>query len=282
MNVTSSNNTPLKASLIIAVYKDVEALHAILLALKNQSEKNFEVIVTEDGESTEMAEYFAKNNAILPNLHHLTQVDNGWRKTAAVNRAIQSAQSDYLIFIDGDCIPRFNFIESHVQNKQHDKVCTARRVNLGPIVSKLIRKKPGRIKLLENRLFYFFFALPLHIDKIRDYEVGFASKLLHFISRNRYLGIMGCNFSCYKSDMLKINGYNEDLPGAGGEDDDLEWRFNGMGIVTKSIKFITPNYHLYHPVQRHNTEVNQAISRKNKEKKQYFCLNGIVKENQPT
>lgn len=77
--------------------------------------------------------------------------------------------------------------------------------------------------------------------------------------------------------MLKINGYNEDLPGAGGEDDDLEWRFNEMGIVTRNIKFITPNYHLYHPDQSHNTELVQAVSRENKNNKQYYSLNDIVK-----
>jgi len=267
----------LKASFIIAVYKDIEALHCILTALKNQSEKNFEVIVTEDGESNEMAEYFSKHHDILPDLHHLTQTDNGWRKTAAVNRAINSAKSDYLIFTDGDCVPRFNLIDSHVENKQKNKICTARRVNLGPIISKLIRAVSNRIKILENRFFYTLLAPFLHFDKIRDYEVGFAAKWLHRVSANRYLGIMGCNFSCYKSDMLKINGYNEDLPGAGGEDDDLEWRFNGMGIVTKSIKFITPVYHLYHPNQRHSTEENMAISWENKKKKRYYCTNGIIK-----
>ena len=116
------------------------------------------------------------------------------------------------------------------------------------------------------------------MDKVRDYEVGFASSLLHNIAKNRQLGIMGCNFSCCKADMEKINGYNEDLPGIGGEDDDLEWRFNGLGMFTKNIKFQAVTYHLYHDSRRADTELNMSISRKNKEKKIYRCLNGILKE----
>ena len=39
----------MKVSVIIAVYKDVEALELIIESLKNQTYKNFEVIIAEDG-----------------------------------------------------------------------------------------------------------------------------------------------------------------------------------------------------------------------------------------
>ncbi len=272
------NTVKPKASIIIAIYKDIEALHCILLGLTRQSEKAFEVIVTEDGNDPAVAEYIATKAPKELNLRHLSQEDIGFRKTRAVNQAVANAHAEYLIFIDGDCIPHSQFIAMHLKHAEPTRICTARRVYLGPKESDKIRKQPELAQGLENRLSFFLRAIPLHQDGVRDYEVGFASSLLHNIAKNRQLGIMGCNFSCYKADMEKINGYNEDLPGIGGEDDDLEWRFNGLGMYTKNIKFQAVTYHLYHDSRRADTELNMSISRKNKEKKIYRCLNGILKE----
>lgn len=267
-----------KASVIIAIYKDIEALHCILMGLARQAEKAFEVIVTEDDEDPIVADYIANKAPKSLNLHHLSQEDNGFRKTRAVNRAIASAQSDYLIFLDGDCIPHSRFVEMHLKHAEPTRICTGRRLNLGPKESTKIRKQPELAEKLENRLMLTLHAIPLHKDGVRDYEVGFPSTLFHILAKNRQLGIMGCNFSCYKADMEKINGYNEDLPGIGGEDDDLEWRFNGLGMFTKNIKFQAATYHLYHDSRRQDFDINIAISQANREKGIYRCFNGIAKE----
>lgn len=275
--MTSENHTP-KASVIIAIYKDVEALHCILLGLTRQTEKEFEVIVTEDNNDPAVADYIAHHAPKSLNLRHLSQEDIGFRKTRAANQAITNANADYLIFIDGDCIPHSRLIEMHLHHAEPTRFCAARRVYLGPKESKRIRKQPELAATLENRLTFLLRAIPLHLDGIRAYEIGFASTFLHNLAKNRQIGIVGCNFSCYKADMEKINGYNEDLPGIGGEDDDLEWRFNGLGVFSKNIKFQAVTYHLYHDSRRQDTEVNKAISRQNREKKLYRCLNGITKE----
>lgn len=276
------NSPKPKASIIIAIYRDIEALHCILLGLIRQTETGFEVIVTEDGENPAVAEYIANKAPKGLTLRHLNQEDNGFRKTRAVNRAIAESRADYLIFLDGDCIPHSKFVEMHLKHAEPTRICTARRVYLGPKESDKIRQEPELAQTLENRLAFFLRAIPLHQDGIRDYEVGFASQLLHNLAKKRYLGIMGCNFSAYKADIEKINGYNEDLPGIGGEDDDLEWRFNGLGMFTKNIKFQAVTYHLYHDSRRQDTDVNLAISRKNREKKEYVCKNGINKIPTPT
>lgn len=273
-------NTPVshpKASIIIAIYKDTEALHCILLGLTRQTEKAFEVIVAEDGDAPEVADYIANQAPKSLDIRHLSQEDIGFRKTLSVNNGIRAAKADYLIFLDGDCIPHSQFVEKHLEHAEPTRICTARRVYLGPKESIKIREKPEEAFKLENRWSFLFRFIPLHMDGVRDYEVGFHGSFLHNLAKNRQLGIMGCNFSCYKEDMFKINGYNEDLPGIGGEDDDLEWRFNGLGMFTKNIKFQAVTYHLYHDSRRQDTEVNLSISHKNREKKEFVCKNGIVK-----
>lgn len=266
-----------KASVIIAIYKDIEALHCILLGLTRQTEAQFEVIVTEDDDCPEVADYMRNRAPKSLQLRHLFQEDIGFRKTLSVNNAIANAQTPYLIFLDGDCIPHSRFVEMHLHYAEEGRLCAARRVYLGPKESGRIRQQPELAANLENRMIFFLRFIPLHIDGIRSYEVGFPSKFLHYLAKNRHLGIVGCNFSCYKSDMEKINGYNEDLPGIGGEDSDLEWRFNGVGIFTKNIKFQAVTYHLYHDSRRQDAVVNMAISQANREKKLYVCQNGIHK-----
>ena len=159
----------LKASVIIAVYKDTEALQDILYALDQQTEKDFEIIVTEDCESEEMANFLAEYKK-RDNFHHLTQPDDGWRKTLAVNRAIASARTDYLMFLDGDCVPDKNFVKNHLATAESGKFLTGRRVYLGPFFSTLLRKLPKLIHFYQSRLIFFILLIPMHLDKVRSYE----------------------------------------------------------------------------------------------------------------
>jgi len=271
------NNThPLNASVIIAVYKDTVALQSILLALDQQTEKEFEIIVTEDCESDEMRNFLAKYKT-RTHFFHLTQPDDGWRKTLAVNRAIAFAHTDYLMFLDGDCIPDPNFVALHIANAKQGKFLTGRRVYLGPIFSKILRKIPSSIRVIQNRWLFLLLLIPLHLDKVRSYEVGLSSRFMQWLRGKKPTGIIGCNFSCFKKDLLAINGYNEDLKGVGGEDSDLQWRFEGLGMATKSVKFLIPVYHLYHKHIRPGIDDNVRIMNETREAKSYVCKNGIVK-----
>lgn len=270
------NRTPV-ASVIIAIYKDVEALNCVLAGLLRQSAQDFEVIVTEDGNDPAVADYIANRAPRELELRHLTQEDNGFRKTRAVNRAIADARAPYLIFLDGDCVPHPRFVEMHLCHAEPARICVGRRVHLGPGFSVQVRKHPEIAAQLAEPGIFLRKVIALHRDGVRNYELGFPNGLFHRLARHRHLQIVGCNFSCYRADMVRINGYDEDLPGIGGEDDDLEWRFNGLGMFTKNIKFQAITYHLWHPSRRQDTEINQQISRRNREQKLYFCRNGIRK-----
>ena len=47
----------MKTTIIISVYQDVQALSLILSALQRQTYQNFEIIISEDGESPIMKNY---------------------------------------------------------------------------------------------------------------------------------------------------------------------------------------------------------------------------------
>lgn len=271
-----------KTTLIISVYKDTEALGFILDSVETQSLLPDEIIVAEDGDSSEMQQFIAKQKNRFSNLIHLTQEDDGWWKNKAMNNAIKASTNEYLIFIDGDCIPYTTFIQAHVENAKQGIVLCGKRFELGPKFTEQLKKHELNARDIEKK---FFWLLPAMIrDDARHPEDGLLFKSHSFISRQihkRYVRhIVGCNWSCYKNDLLKINGFDETfrLPSE-GEDVDLSWRFRGVGCELKSCRNNANILHLYHPKRFGATEgdINNAIMKKNRAENAFVCKNGITK-----
>ena len=93
----------MRATLIISVYKNVPFLKTVLDTLHYQTVKDFEIIISEDGEDEAMKN-FIKQYPFEQKYKHITQKDEGWRKNTCLNNAIKASQEDWLIFIDGDCV----------------------------------------------------------------------------------------------------------------------------------------------------------------------------------
>jgi glycosyltransferase involved in cell wall biosynthesis len=265
-----------QASLIISVYKDLRKLSSILRSLRHQTFRDFEVIVSEDGEDLAMTEFMANVVVANPTVQHLTQADLGFRKNRALNRAINSAKSDYLVFIDGDCVPHVRFMQSHTEQREPEKVLTARRVELGPRYSDRLVTDPDFITTLSSPTDYLLRIPLIEIDGGKNPESGVYSQFAHRHARSRALDLVGCNFSCQRDALEAINGFNEayELPGI-GEDSDIEWRLARAGYVTKNIKFLAPLFHLYHPraysLSRHNVQIYKDSLAADK----WFCERGL-------
>lgn len=275
---------PPKCSIVISVYKDIQSLDLILQSLCTQTLLPDEVIISEDGNAPHMQAFVQQARHRYPalTLTHLSQEDIGWRKNIALNRAIVASQGEYLIFIDGDCVPFEDFIENHLLQARKGIVLSGKRVELGPKITQKIYDK----KLSVGRLTrYYFFYLPwLLLDKTRHLEDMFHlhanSFLANYFKRHvRY--IIGCNWSAFKEDILKINGFDETYAAPSvGEDIDLGWRFRGLGIELRSCKFNANLVHLYHK-KRFDTSImekNNEILMSNFRRDAFFCNNGIIKQ----
>ena len=202
----------LKCSIIISVYKDTDSLDLILESLINQTIIPNEVIISEDGNSKEMVEYVkvAKDKYKKLDIVHLYQEDIGWRKNIALNRAIVASKYEYLIFIDGDCVPFDDFIENHIMQASKKIVLAGKRVELGDQITKEIRSKKLTVSKLTNN--YWLYAIKLIKDKTRHLEdilhISYKSFLAPFIKKEVNY-IIGCNWSAFKEDILSINGFDE-------------------------------------------------------------------------
>jgi len=273
----------LKTTIIISVYKNVKALKLVLDSILHQSVQVDEIIVSEDGKSSEMKEFMQTIN--IPNLVHLTQEDLGWRKNIALNNSIKKASGEYLIFIDGDVLLHEKFVEGHLHCAKPKRVCAGKRVELGEgYTQKLYNKEIGIKELSES---FVRRVISLHQDNVRHYEDGIYIKpdsYIHkkFIAKKNINYLIGCNFSCYKKDMEAINGFDEDYKHpAIGEDVDINWRFRADGTEVVSCRNIANVYHLWHKkgFGASEGEINNKILKKNFDANRYVCLNGLKKLN---
>lgn len=265
-------------ALIISVYKNTRDLEVVLRSAEQQTNTNFMTVISEDGDSAEMRD-FVKNYAGSLKLVHLTQEDNGWQKNKALNNVIRNTDADYFIFIDGDCVLHPEFIQNHLKFAQEKRILAGKRIKLGPEYSEKLRNT----KKIEN----FSKVILPEIGKIKKDGAGFYEEGIYiapnspfaFIPKIRKMSqLKGCNFSCYKSALEAINGFDEDyiLP-AIGEDIDLTWRFQGLGYHLFSLRNLAVQYHLYHKENWSDQSENVAKMQENQKHQRYVAQNGLQK-----
>ena len=267
-----------KASLIISFYNNFNFLELVLAGLERQTLKRFEIIIADDG-STEEVKNKIKNykQGTDLNIKHVWHEDLGWRKNKILNKAIIESESDYIIFIDGDCIPHERFIEDHFKNGEKNKILAGRRVN----VSEKLTKKLTYDFVKKGRLIFFDLLFDSIIGDSRDVEKGLriGYKPLRNIFNKSKRGVLGCNFSLHKSCLLGVNGFDERyINPAVGEDTDIERRLLRNGLTIKTIKFAGIQYHLYHKkLERKNYAASMKILEANDEAKVTYTPYGIEK-----
>ncbi len=265
----------MQASVVISYYKNIANLEILLLALKNQSSKNtFEVIISEDDDALSTKNFISQQQSLLPfPLIHVFQSDKGFRKCQALNRAIAASSTDFIIFLDGDCVPHQHFIKQYLSEKKSGRVLYGRRVMLSDRISSI---------LIQNKSFADLTILNLLLKGCKRVEEGLYMPFIPQSFKQKKAGrLLGCNMGIFKKDLLLINGFDEDyIFAGGGEDSDVEWRLEALKNLTfYSMKFSAIVYHLYH-VDRFTPEMeqkNNVILENKINQNDFFCNNGIRK-----
>jgi cellulose synthase/poly-beta-1,6-N-acetylglucosamine synthase-like glycosyltransferase len=270
-----------QASLIISIYNNIRALELILTALTIQHNKNFEVIVADDGSGEKIHKFintFKKSSKL--DIQHVYHDDKGFRKTKILNSAIKSAKTNYLIFIDGDCIPHSNFTNEHITHKELNTVLCGRRVNLSKrfsdkiTVEKILNKGFQKVNIT-----YVLDSWRGKNVRSTFIEEGIVLKnkiLRKFFSKSQP-HIVGCNFSLYRSMMEKINGFDENYIGPGfGEDSDIEYRLRLAGYKFKSVRNLAILFHLHHTRSVESAQ-NACYYEQLFDRNDFVCKNGLVK-----
>lgn len=267
-----------EASIIVSFYNKIKYLRLVLAGFEIQSNKNFELIIADDGSEEKIVMEIESFISDYPfRIKHIWQEDKGFRKNRILNQAILASESEYLIFIDGDCIPHSRFIEGHLEHQSSAIALTGRRVNLSQKITDLLTTQKVRERFLEKN-FHILIEDGL-LGKSFDVEKGFyfRNKFLRNWLNRKSRGLLGCNFSLYKKDILAINGFDEryEAPSI-GEDSDVQFRLELNGVKIKSLNHIAVQYHLYHKLQE-RLQQNLDLFENVKKNKTFFTRFGIHK-----
>lgn len=237
-----------KLSLIISVYNKPDVLRLVLAACSRQSFKDFEVIVADDGSGPEIRDVVSEANAYGFPLVHLWHEDRGWRKNMMLNKAIRAATTEYLVFIDGDCLPSRHFLLDHWNEREEKRVLLGRRVETSERWSKALTLE----KVLSGE--FERYGWREWWDGVRGKSlrvedgIRIPSALMRTALLRGVTGMLGSNFSVAKKHLVAINGFDEMYDGPGcGEDSDVQHRLSLIGVRGKSMRNLAVQYHIWHP-----------------------------------
>ncbi len=266
------------ASVIIAFYDKINYLKLVLAGFDRQTWKDFEIIIADDGSSDIVVNEIKciTQNSDL-SIRHIWHKDKGWRKNSILNKAIKKTSTDYLIFIDGDCIPHKSFVKEHLYNKENGIILSGRRVNLSRDISESLSEELVREGFLERKIIRWLFKG--FVKEFSHAEKGLYLPILRPFLKLKKKGLLGCNFSIYKDDLYKINGFDERyLAPTVGEDTDIEFRADLAGIKIKSVRNLAVQYHLYHEILSRDNN-NYLILEDTKRNGISFTPHGLLQGN---
>lgn len=268
----------IELSLIISFYNRLDYLKLVFAGLEIQSFKNFEVIIADDGSNKVVV---AELNSLIKKydfpIKHIWHEDKGFRKNKILNRAIVESQTNYLVFIDGDCVPHSEFLKEHYINRKERVCLTGRRVNLSKKITDKLNEELIRNKFLERN--NFLILIDSIFGETVDFEKGIYVKnnFLRKLINKKPRGLLGCNFSIHKKDILEVNGFDERyIYPSIGEDSDLQFRLELNGVRIESLNNMAIQYHLFHKLQQRRAE-NLQLFDEVKKSRLAFTPYGITK-----
>ncbi len=232
-------------SVIVTTYNRADALEAVLAALARQTDRQFEVVMADDGSGPATSAVIDRwRSRIGAPLSHVWQVDRGFRAAEIRNRAILASHGDYCIFLDGDCLVRLDFIARHRRLAERGWFVTGNRVLLSPALTETVLREGlhpdtwtagewvrERLRGGVNRLA----AVP-------RVPLGPARKL----TARQWRGARSCNLAVWRSDLDRVDGFDARFSGWGREDSDLLIRLIHSGVRRKDGRFATGVIHLWH------------------------------------
>jgi glycosyltransferase involved in cell wall biosynthesis len=265
------------ASVILATYRQPEWLRKVLWGYGAQTTRDFEILVADDGSGTETAGVIDDLASELPvPVRHIWHEDRGFRKCLILNRAVLQARAEYLIFSDGDCVPRDDFVATHVRLRRPGRFLSGGALPLPMEVSRALDRETiesGRFARYDwlSRAGY-----QAGRRRVRLLRSGLISTLLDHVTTTGATW-NGNNSSVARSEVLRVNGFESEL-GSGGQDREFGARLENAGVRGIQIRHRAALLHLDHP-RPYRSEESIAICRQTRDEVQRTgrvrALNGI-------
>ena len=253
--------TKAPVSIILSTYNQPLWLEKSLWGYEMQDIKDFEIVIADDGSTQETAvliKQFQQESNLR--IKHVWQEDDGFQKTKILNKAIQASEGEYLIFSDGDCIARKDFVFKHLKHRSFKHFLSGGYYKLSKEISNAITKNTIETQtcfdadwLLENGQPKNF-----KINKLTSH--GTKEVMLNTFTTTSPTWD-GNNASGWREDILAVNGFDSRMQ-YGGEDRELGERLTNYGVQGIQIRYSAVAVHLEHArgyVTQDMIEKNKAI-----------------------
>jgi len=253
-------------SLIISTYDRPGALEQVLEGVTAQTELPGEIIIADDGSGPATRQVIEKWQAKLPvKMSHLWHEDLGFRKTVILNKALACVSKEYLVLLDGDCVPHPKFLADHARLAEKGFWVQGRRCFVKEHYASVFSAKTScpHSWLLQGRMSGLAKGIRLPFPLV--------------LRNTRQRGIIGCNMGFWREDLFAINGFDEEYMGWGiGEDSDVGTRLYHLGIPRKFIYGHVIVYHLNHPIgPRPHFEASQQRLQETIRTRKVRCEKGL-------
>lgn len=263
----------MQVSLLISTYNWKEALTVCLHSVFVQTIRPAEILIADDGSRDDTRQLIDQMRAKtdIP-IIHVWHEDKGFRKTMILNKALLRVSHPYVIQIDGDIVLEKHFIADHLELVEKGYFICGSRVLLGARPTERI------LGGLDTYPVFFKHNLGFMLNAFRSRVL--RQYLATRYAKNYMWRIRGCNMSFWKTDILRVNGYNESLEMWGQEDVEISYRLIHAGVQKKQLKMGGVEFHLNHPfASRANLEYHEQVLHKVIDERIAWCENGIMKEN---
>ena len=246
-------------SLVVTTYEAPEALEVVLRALADQSDQGFEIVVADDGSGPETGELVEAWRATFgERLSHVWQPDEGFRTARVRNLGAVRARGDFLVFLDGDCVPRRHFVRATRACAVEGWFIVGRRFEL---------REEFTDRVLRERI-------PIHrwsLLRWRPLADGDFANLDYLLPRDRRkVGRAGvpefvphnnayCFIGVSAADFTAVNGYDMRYEGWGEEDVDLALRLRRHGLRAGHAGTRATVFHLWHASRADPRHPNHAL-----------------------
>jgi len=244
-------------SVIVTTYNWPGALDRVLSGLHLQDYRSFEVIIADDGSKEDTGQIIqAWQQRASFVIKHCWHPDEGFRAAMIRNRAAALAQFDYLVFLDGDCVPLTHFVRNHANLAEEGYFVAGNRLLLEQQFTQKILSQKMAIEQYTSKQ-WAMATLKRECNRflpLLTLPLGPLRKLTPF----QWKGVKTCNLGLWKDDYIHVNGLDEQYVGWGFEDSDLIVRLQRANVKRKSGKFATGVIHLWHKEQSRNQVTDNA------------------------
>jgi len=235
----------MKLSVVLSTYDSPSWLEKVLWGYRCQRFRDFEIVLADDGSderTSSLVERMREETGL--DIEHIWQPDEGFRKCRILNRAVLATRTDYIVFSDGDCIPRSDFLEVHARRAEPGYFLSGSYFKLPRTTSEAISRDDIERGDCFCTTWLYRHGLPRWRKTAKLTAGPRRAALMNRLTPTR-CNFKGSNASAWKADILAVNGFDERMPW-GGEDREFGVRLANNGVKARHVRYDAVVIHLDH------------------------------------